>query len=66
MMRDAKKPIVKLKRVRPQGYIIKKEYSSIISKLKNLGIEMSQIQNDTVIDINKYLIKDYNDNFLVY
>ena len=66
MMRDAKKPIVKLKRVRPQGYIIKKEYSLIISKLKNLGIEMSQIQNDTVIDINKYLIKDYNDNFLVY
>ena len=66
MMRDAKKPIAKLIRVRPQGYIIKKEYSSIISKLKNLGIEMSQIQNDTLIDINKYLIKDYNDNFLVY
>ena len=65
-MRDAKKPIAKLVRLRPQGYIIKKEYSSIISKLKNLGVEMNVIQNDTIIDVNKYLIKDYNDNFIVY
>ena len=65
-MRDAKKPIAELVRSRPDGYILKKEYSSIVSKLENLGIAVKVIKNDTLVDVNKYLVTDYNDNFQVY
>ena len=65
-MRDAKKTIAQLVRSRPNAYLIKKGQKSIISKLENLGIAMQQIENDTIIDVKKYLVVDYDNNFQVY
>ncbi|MCB0457907.1 MAG: M14 family metallopeptidase [Flavobacteriaceae bacterium] len=43
----------------PQAYIIPKGYWNVLERLKNNGIELTEIKNDTLISSEVYKIKSY-------
>ena len=66
VMHSSKKSIPKIKRDRPSAYIIKNNNFKIVEKLKNMGVDMVQLQNDTIINSGSYRVVDFKNNFKIY
>ncbi len=66
IMRDAKKSIAILERSRPDFYALKSDNKHIINKLDNLGIRKTEIKSDTIIQVEKYLVVNFKNDFKPY
>lgn len=51
------KPVKKVSK--PDFYIVPQAWSEVIDRLKLNGIEMSELRNDTVLELEYYYIKDF-------
>ena len=66
VMHSSKKSIPKIKRDRPSAYIIKNNSFKIVEKLKNMGVDMVELQYDTIINSGSYRVVDFKNNFKIY
>ena len=66
IMRDAKKSKPILERSRPVFYALKSNNLNVIKKIDNLGIEKIEIKSDTIIQVEKYLVVNFKNDFKPY
>ena len=66
IMRDAKKSKSILERSRPIFYALKSNNLNVIKKIDNLGIEKIEIKSDTIIQVEKYLVVNFKNDFKPY
>ena len=65
-MRDAKRSIPVLTRARPDFYALKSDNVNVINKIENLGIKKIDINSDTIIRAEKYLVVNFKNDFKPY
>jgi hypothetical protein len=65
-MRDAKRSIPVLTRSRPDFYALKSNNINVINKIENLGIKKIDINSDTIIRAEKYLVVNFKNDFKPY
>jgi hypothetical protein len=58
-MQDLHDLDVEITRKRPIGYLVPKNLVEVIERLDLLGVEMSEVENQREVVVEKYLVKDY-------
>lgn len=58
-IRDAGQMNPLLTRNRPHAYLIHKDQSYLVEKLKILGVEVQQLKSETLYDVNSYRVTNY-------
>jgi len=59
LMQDLHDLDVEITRKRPVGYLVPKNLVEVIERLDVLGIEMSEVENEREVVVEKYLVTDY-------
>ena len=59
LMQDLHDLDVEITRKRPVGYLVPKNLVEVIERLDVLGIEMSEVENEREVVVEKYLVIDY-------
>lgn len=59
-IRDAEKATPTLTRKRPKAYIINANQTDVINKLKILGVKVELLENDSVYNVESYVIDNYS------
>jgi hypothetical protein len=59
-LRDAIEMNPELTRKRPEAYLIKPDQVEVIEKLKTLGVEVEQLEDDKNFDVESYQITNYD------
>ena len=59
LMQDLHDLDVEITRKRPIGYLVPKNLVEVIERLDLLGVEMSEVENQREVVVEKYLVTDY-------
>lgn len=65
-VRDAKKAEPKLVRQKPEAYLLHRDLSMLVDKLKVLGLEVETFNEAFTLKVESYIITDYNRDETTY
>lgn len=65
-VRDAKKAEPKIKRNKPEAYLLHKDLGMLVDKLTVLGLDVETLSEAQAVKVESYLITDYNRDETTY